>query len=242
MSDGLKDRVRALYAAVNAEDLATVEAVDDPELRSWAPRSDQPLGRQAALAAFRALRGAFPDFHDQGEVLLAEGDMVVARVSSRPGCAAPTGQPTPPSTWNREENVVDDGGEGLVRRYYEEALNLGRFDRLDDLLTAEFVDHEELRGIPPTRDGLKQKYTMLRAGFSDFAFTIEDLFSAEDRVAARVTVRGTHDGEFIGRPATGRSFAVTSVGIFRITDGRIAEHWGVFDQLAMLGQLGALSG
>ena len=62
----------------------------------------------------------------------------------------------------------------MVRRYYEEALDPGRFDRLDDLLTAEFLDHEELRGIPPTRDGLKQKYTMLRAGFSDFAFTIED--------------------------------------------------------------------
>ena len=100
MSDGLKDRVRAL------RDLATIEA------------------------------------------LLAEGDMVVARVSSRPGCDAPTGQPTPPSTWNREENVADDAGEGLVRRYYEEELNLGRFDRLDDLLTEEFVDHEELRGIP----------------------------------------------------------------------------------------------
>ena len=138
--------------------------------------------------------------------------------------------------------MADDGGEGLVRRYYEEALNLGRFDRLDDLLTEEFVSHEELRGIPPTRDGLKQKYTMLRAEMSEFGFTNEDLFSAEDRVAARVTVRGTHDGEFMGRPATGRSFAVTSVGIFRITDGRIAEHWGVFDQLAMLGQLGALGG
>ena len=61
--------------------------------------------------------------------------------------------------------MADDGGEGLVRRYYQEALNLGRFDRLDDLLTEEFVDHEELRGIPPTRDGLTQKYTMLRAGF-----------------------------------------------------------------------------
>ena len=125
--------------------------------------------------------------------------------------------------------MADDVGEGLVRLYYEEALNLGRFDRLDDLLTSEFLDHEEIRGIRPTRNGLKQKYAMLRSGFSNFGFTIEDLFSAEDRVAARVTVRDTHNGEFMGRPATGRSFTVTSVGIFRITDGRIAEHWGVFD-------------
>jgi steroid delta-isomerase-like uncharacterized protein len=138
--------------------------------------------------------------------------------------------------------VADDAGEALVRRYYEEALNPGRFDRLDDLLTNGFVDHEELQGIPPTREDLKQKYTMLRAGFPDFGFTIEDLFRADDRVAVRVTVRGTHEGEFIGRPPTGRRFAVPSVGIFRITDGRIAEHWGVFDQLAMLGQLGAFGG
>jgi predicted ester cyclase len=52
------------------------------------------------------------------------------------------------------------------------------------------VDHEELRGIPPTREGLKQKYTLLRAGFPDFGFTIEDLFSAGDRVAE---LRGTVD-------------------------------------------------
>lgn len=138
--------------------------------------------------------------------------------------------------------MADNPSEALVRRYYEEALNPGRFDRLDDLLTNEFVDHEELRGIPPTGEGLKQKYTMLRAGFPDFGFTIEDLFSAGDRVAVRVTVHGTHEGEFMGRPPTGRRFAVPSVGIFRIADRQIAEHWGVFDQLAMLGQLGAFGG
>jgi steroid delta-isomerase-like uncharacterized protein len=104
------------------------------------------------------------------------------------------------------------------------------------------VDHEELRGIPPTREGLKQKYTLLRAGFPDFGFMIEDLFGVDDRVAVRVTVRGTHEGEFMGQPATGRRFAVPSVGIFRIADGRIVEHWGIFDQLAMLAQLGVFRG
>jgi steroid delta-isomerase-like uncharacterized protein len=138
--------------------------------------------------------------------------------------------------WRRK--VSDDSGDDLVRRSYEEALNLGSFHLLDTLLTEDFVDHEELRGIPPTREGLKQKYTILRAGFPDFGFRVEDLFHADDRVA----VRGTHEGEFMGRPPTGKRFAVTSVGIFRTADGRIAEHWGVFDQLAMLAQLGAFGG
>ena len=112
-----------------------------------------------------------------------------------------------------------DRDEDLVRRYCDEALNPGIFELLDELLAVDFVDHEELRGIPPTRDGLKKKYALLRAGFSDFGFTVEDLFSTGDRVAVRLTVRGTHDGEFMTRPPTGQQFAVASVGIFRSADG-----------------------
>jgi DNA-binding PadR family transcriptional regulator len=59
---------------------------------------------------------------------------------------------------------------------------------------------------------------------------------------ARVMVRGSDTGVFIGRPPSGRSFAAATVGIFRIEDGRIVEHWGVFDQLSMLGQLGLFPG
>ena len=131
-------------------------------------------------------------------------------------------------------------GLALVRDYYVDTLNAGRFDRLDTLLTDDFTDHETMIGIPPTRDGLKTKYGLLRAGFSDFAFAVEDLVPDRDRVAVRVTVSGTHDGDFMGRSPTGRRFEVTSVGIFRVSGGRLAEHWGVFDQLGMLGQLGAL--
>ena len=147
MSDGLKDRVRALYAAVNAEDLATVEAVDDPELRSFAPRVTSRWADRQSWP--RSARCGVPSrtFSTRARCCLPRATW------SWPGLArdlaAPhNGAADPPSTWNREENVADDGGEGLVRRYYEEALNLGRFDRLDDLLTEEFVDHEELRGIP----------------------------------------------------------------------------------------------
>src|SRR4051812_43869758 len=88
-----------------------------------------------------------------------------------------------------------------VSAYYA-ALSDGHFSALDTLLTDEYEEHELVPGVPPTRDGLKQKYTLLRGGFSDFAFAVEDVVVAGDRAAVRVTVRGTHDGPFMGRPAT----------------------------------------
>jgi steroid delta-isomerase-like uncharacterized protein len=132
--------------------------------------------------------------------------------------------------------------EMLVRRYYEEALSEADWSALDTLVGPEFVEHELVPGIPPTRDGLKQKYDLLRGGCPDLRFTVEELLSVDARVAARVTVRGCNSGPFMGRAPSGRSFAAATVGIFRIDDGKIAEHWGVFDQLGMIGQLGLFPG
>ena len=103
--------------------------------------------------------------------------------------------------------------ETLVHRYYRDALNPGQLAILDELLDNGFIDHERLLQIPPTVDGLKQKYTLLRSGFSDLTFDINDLMVVADRVAVRLTVSGTHNGDFMGRPATGRRFAVASVGM-----------------------------
>jgi steroid delta-isomerase-like uncharacterized protein len=129
--------------------------------------------------------------------------------------------------------------DALVAAYYS-ALTDNRLDDLNTLPSEDFEEHELLPGIPPNGAGLKQKYSLPRSGFSDLRFGVEDLLANGDRVAVRVTVGGTHNGVFPGRPPTGRTFEVTSVSIFRSADGRIAEHWGVFDQMAMLGQLGAL--
>jgi len=130
-------------------------------------------------------------------------------------------------------------GPGLVRSYYERALSGADWPLLDTIVADDFVEHELVPGVPPTREGLKQKYDLLHTGFADLAFRVEDLVVSGDRVAARVGVSGTHTGPMLGREPSGRTFAVTSVGIFRLADGRIAEHWGVFDQIGMLMQLGA---
>lgn len=127
----------------------------------------------------------------------------------------------------------------LVRRFFDEALNKGDWAALDQLVAEDYVEHELVPGLPPVRDSLKRKYDTLRTGCPDLRFTVEELLAAGDRVAARVTVQGTNTQPFLGRPATGRAFAAAKHSLFRIAGGRIVEHWGVFDQLAMLSQLGA---
>lgn len=132
--------------------------------------------------------------------------------------------------------------ETIVRRYYVDALTHGDWQLLDMLVAATFVEHEVLPHIPPTREGIKQKYDLLRTGFPDLRFGVEEIFGVAEKIAVRVIVQGTHTGMFMGRPPTNRTFAVTSVNIFRLAQSQLVEHWGVFDQMSMLGQLGAFPG
>lgn len=128
--------------------------------------------------------------------------------------------------------------ETIVRRFFTEALSHADWALLDTLVAPDYQEHEIVPGLAPVRDSLKQKYNLLRQGCPDLRFEVEELLSSADRVTARVTVRGTNSQPFLGRPATGRSFAADKLSIFRIAGGQIVEHWGVFDQMAMLVQLG----
>jgi predicted ester cyclase len=71
-------------------------------------------------------------------------------------------------------------------------------------------------------------------------FTVEDLVAENDRVVVRWTNSGTHIGEFVGIPPTGRTFTIAGIDIYRLDGAKLAEHWHVIDQLSMLGQLGLL--
>lgn len=133
--------------------------------------------------------------------------------------------------------MAGQSGASLVRRYYDDALTPGNWTALEALVAPDFVEHEALWGIPATRAGLRQKYELLRTGFPDLRFDVEDLLMDEDKVVARVSVSGTHSGVFMGQPPTGQHFSVTSINIFRVRSGQIVEHWGVFDQMGMLAQL-----
>jgi steroid delta-isomerase-like uncharacterized protein len=90
------------------------------------------------------------------------------------------------------------------------------------------------------RAGLRQFVLELRRAFPDLVLEVKDLVAEGDRVVARVEGRGTHEGEFLGVPATGRATVGRSIDIFRIEGGQLAEHWDVLDVYGLLAQLGAV--
>ena len=127
-----------------------------------------------------------------------------------------------------------------IRRLYD-LINAGDIDGFGRQLADDFVERNEVPGIPPTKAGVIQYFQMLRAAFPDFRMDVEDVIASSDKAVARVRVTGTHRGEFMGIPATDKSAAVDLIDITRFDDDGLAhEHWGVVDQLTLMQQLGLI--
>jgi steroid delta-isomerase-like uncharacterized protein len=127
----------------------------------------------------------------------------------------------------------------VVRRLYEDVYNKRDLSALDELAAPEYVEHDPLPGQGAGLEGLRDRATALIDGL-DPMFTIEDVIAEDDRVAVRWTNAGTNVGDFLGIPATGRSFSVPGIDIYRLEDGKLAEHWHVIDMYGQLIQLGLL--
>ncbi len=127
----------------------------------------------------------------------------------------------------------------LVRRFYDEVLNGKSFQVLEELATSDYQEHDMLPGQGAGLAGLRGRVELLM-GALDSSFTIEDIIAEGDRVVVRWTNSGTHVGEFAGIPATGKSFTIAGIDVYRMDGGKMAEHWHVVDQLAMLQQLGLI--
>jgi steroid delta-isomerase-like uncharacterized protein len=127
-----------------------------------------------------------------------------------------------------------------MNRLYD-LINAGDVDGFGELLADDFVEHEELPGLEPSKEGVKQLFHMYRAAFPDLRMEVQDVLVSGDKAVARGRATGTHQGEFLGISATDKSVDVQLIDITRFGDDGLArEHWGVFDSLAMLQQLGAI--
>ncbi|MEZ5293187.1 MAG: ester cyclase [Vicinamibacterales bacterium] len=127
-----------------------------------------------------------------------------------------------------------------IRHFYD-LINAGDIDGFGRLLADDFAEREPLPGFPPTRAGVIGYFKMLVAAFPDMRMTPDDVIVSGDKAVARVRVTGTHQGEFMGMPPSGRRVEAQLIDIIRFgDDGRAREHWGVVDQLTMMQQLGAI--
>jgi steroid delta-isomerase-like uncharacterized protein len=130
--------------------------------------------------------------------------------------------------------------KALVRRYYDEVLTARNRSVLGQLLDSSFVSHV-YGGSDVGAEAYAAAVDATFAAFSDLAVTVHDQVAEEDKVVTRWSATGTHDGDFVGVPASGRLITVTGIHIHRVRHGRLVEHWEELNMLGVLRQLGVLS-
>ncbi len=149
----------------------------------------------------------------------------------RPGAGAGVCSAAPRSRAEGTRAVLVDNDE-IIRSYVEEVWNRGRLGVADLLLAAGNVSHDfACAADAATVEQVKQRVRRLRTAFPDLQVTIDDLISAGNLVAARLTVRGTHEGIWMGIAPTRQQATWTGTVIFRLAGGKIVERWGEMDVL-----------
>jgi steroid delta-isomerase-like uncharacterized protein len=134
---------------------------------------------------------------------------------------------------------VSEENKAVIRHLFD-VLNAKDMAAFADALADNMVEHEELPGLQPNKQGVVQFFNGMHAAFDGLRANIDDISSEGDRVVVRATMSGTHKGEFMGIPATGKQLSVPFADFFRLSGGKVAEHWGVMDSGALMMQLGAL--
>ncbi len=119
-------------------------------------------------------------------------------------------------------------------------MNKGKLEVADELIADDFLEHNAPPDLPSGLAGFKQLLAMIVATFPDISVTVEDTIAEGDKVAARLTVSGTHRGPFWGLPPTGRQVTWTGIDFVSFAGGKLAERWPERDFLGLVQQLGAI--
>jgi steroid delta-isomerase-like uncharacterized protein len=132
--------------------------------------------------------------------------------------------------------------KAFVHRWFDEVWNQGHEEAIDELFAADAVAHGLGEGDAKARGpaAFKVFWRTIRSALPDVQIRVEDTIVAGDKVAARVLLEGSHLGEGLAVPPTGRRVAISGIVIVRVSAGQIVEGWNSWDQLGMLQQLGAI--
>ena len=133
---------------------------------------------------------------------------------------------------------LTDKNVALVKRFFEEVWNKGNLSLVDEFLAPDFEDYNQPPGTPRGHKGYKASVNMFRTAFPDIQFTLDQVLAEDDRVAIRLTGRGTHKGNFMGIPPTGKQVSFGGMTFIHIQDGKVAERWGISDIPGLMQQLG----
>ena len=195
------------------------------------------IGREAALAS--AGRGAVvvaPDLNEAG--LAATRDLIaelVGRVATAPVDVSSEAQA-------RERTITNlsEAAKAVIRRNTAEVQGGGNWALFDELFSDNFLDHTPQPHCTPDKAGALGLYKKLREAFPDFHAVIHWQRADGDVVTTFKTYHGTHQGDFLGIPASGKSIQFETVDAMRVQGGKITEHWGVANLYSVLTQLDAL--
>jgi steroid delta-isomerase-like uncharacterized protein len=111
------------------------------------------------------------------------------------------------------------GARGLYRR-----LNEGDFSVIDEVISDDFVEHEAVPGIEPTKAGVRQLFEMFHSPFDGASFEVDTMISEGDKVVAMCRMTGVHQADFMGVAASGQTINVGTAEQFRFEDGKVVEH------------------
>ncbi len=132
---------------------------------------------------------------------------------------------------------AEEQNKEVIRRYWNGKWNERRPEILDELQSADVAYHGtsmSMNGI----DEYKQVYCDFLSAFHDTQVAVEELIAEDDTVMSRVSLKGTHKGEFDGIAPTGQAFTVSAFTVFHLVNGKIVEEWEAFDELGLMQQLG----
>lgn len=139
---------------------------------------------------------------------------------------------------------MSEQNKALVRRLYEDIVNGRNMEKSRELCPPDYVHHDpslpggNIQGL----DNYLHTIAFFFTAFPDLHITVEEVIADEEKVATRWTWTGTHQGDLMGMPPTGKTVSVPAISIHRVANGQLAEGWVNFDAMGLMRQLGAIPG
>jgi steroid delta-isomerase-like uncharacterized protein len=131
---------------------------------------------------------------------------------------------------------TEEMNKAKIHQAYD-AINAGDWDKFVPYISDDFVDHNPNPGQKPGAKGTIESLSQFREAFPDLKFNIRHIVTEGDMAAVHFLMTGTNKGEFMGKPATGKTFTIESYELLRIVKGKAVERWGISDNASMMMQL-----